>query len=328
MAELHDSFGRTIDYLRLSVTDRCDLRCFYCLPKGFRNFDEPEHWLSFAEIERLLAIFVRLGVKNLRITGGEPLLRKNLPQLVSRLAQLPGLQDISLSTNAVQLQRLAQPLAEAGVQRINVSLDSLNAERFAHITGGGKLDKVLAGLHAAQTAGLSPIKINMVALKGVNDDEFDTMVQFCQDRNFTLRLIETMPVGQTGRNAQSQYLNLEPVRLRLAQQFNLTPSLERSGAGPARYYQSADGRFRLGFITPMSQHFCASCNRVRLGVDGRLYLCLGQEHSFDFRPLLRAGASDDELQDAVYRAIGLKPERHEFNEKPEQILRFMAKTGG
>lgn len=328
MAQLQDPFARTIDYLRLSVTDRCDLRCFYCLPAGFRDFEEPEHWLTFNEIERLLRVFVGLGVKNLRITGGEPLVRKNLPELVQRLAQIPGLADLSLSTNAVRLDKFAEPLARAGINRLNVSLDSLNPERFAEITGGGKLDKVLNGLQAAKQAGLGPIKINMVALKGLNDDEFSSMLDYCITQGFTLRLIETMPVGQTGRHAQQHYLNLDSVRERLAQEFQLTPCLLPSGAGPARYYQTQDARVRIGFITPMSQHFCASCNRVRLGVDGRLYLCLGQEHSVDFRPLLRAEASDAELTAAIYQALALKPERHEFNEKPEQVLRFMAKTGG
>jgi cyclic pyranopterin phosphate synthase len=323
---LTDPFGRSVDYVRLSVTDRCDLRCFYCLPGDYRDFSEPEEWLTFAEIERVIAAFASLGVRRVRITGGEPLVRKNLPQLAGRLAAIPELEDLSLSTNAVALARHAGALREAGIGRINVSLDSLRAERFREITRG-KLDKVLDGLMAARRSGFSPIKINMVVMKDVNDDEIEDMVEFCIEHEFTLRLIETMPVGDTGRNATSHYLDLQSVRERLARRFSLIPGV-MPGGGPARYMKIAGTDLNIGFITPISQHFCETCNRVRLAVDGTLYLCLGQEHRFEFRPLLRAGISDNELRDAVRHAITLKPERHEFREKPRQLVRFMAKTGG
>jgi cyclic pyranopterin phosphate synthase len=323
---LTDPFGRSVDYVRLSVTDRCDLRCFYCLPGDYRDFSEPEEWLTFAEIERVIAAFASLGVRRVRITGGEPLVRKNLPQLAGRLAAIPELEDLSLSTNAVALARHAGALREAGIGRINVSLDSLRAERFREITRG-KLDKVLDGLMAARRSGFSPIKINMVVMKDVNDDEIEDMVEFCIEHEFTLRLIETMPVGDTGRNATSHYLDLQSVRERLARRFSLIPGV-MPGGGPARYMKIAGTNLNIGFITPISQHFCETCNRVRLAVDGTLYLCLGQEHRFEFRPLLRAGISDSELRDAVRHAITLKPERHEFREKPRQLVRFMAKTGG
>jgi cyclic pyranopterin phosphate synthase len=323
---LIDPFGRSVEYVRLSVTDRCDLRCFYCLPGDYRDFSEPEEWLTFSEIERVMRAFAALGVRRLRITGGEPLVRKNLPALTSRLAAIPGLDDLSLSTNAVSLSKHATALHQAGIRRINVSLDSLRADRFKAITRGN-LDKVMGGLMTAKDVGFRPIKINMVVMKDVNDDEIGDMVEFCIEHDFTLRLIETMPVGDTGRDATNYYLDLQTVKARLAEDFTLIPGVV-PGGGPARYVQIAGTRLRIGFITPISQHFCETCNRVRLAVDGTLYLCLGQEHKFELRPLLRAGIGDAELQAAVRKAIALKPERHEFREKPQQLVRFMAKTGG
>lgn len=323
---LTDPFGRTIEYVRLSVTDKCDLRCFYCLPKGFNDFEEPEHWLSFDEIERVIRAFGELGVHRLRITGGEPLVRKDVAELAARLARLPGIDDLSLSTNAVQLAKHARALKDAGVARLNVSLDSLQPERFQAITGG-KLEKVLAGLQAAKEAGFHPVKINMVVMKGVNDDEVEDLVEYCIANDFTLRMIETMPMGETGRDAARQYMDLQIVKQRLERRYELIPAV-MNGGGPARYFKVGGSNLRIGFITPISQHFCATCNRVRLSVDGTLYMCLGQEHNFELRPLLRAGISDAELRAAIIQAVALKPERHEFSDKPEKILRFMSKTGG
>ncbi len=322
---LTDGFGRRIEYLRLSVTDRCDLRCTYCIPEGFHGFEEPEHWLTFGETERLVAAFGRLGVRRVRMTGGEPLLRRNLPELAGRLSTLPGIEDLSLSTNATQLARHATQLKQAGVSRINVSLDSLRPERVERINGRAVLDKIMAGLMAGKAAGFAPIKVNMVVMQAVNDDEIDQMAAFCIDHGFVLRLIETMPMGETGRNAG--YLDLQTARQRLQERFGLVPAA-LPGGGPARYLQTRDGAFTVGFITPISQHFCDTCNRVRLGVDGTLYMCLGQEESFRFRPLLRGGASDAELEAAIRAAVELKPQRHEFREAPGKILRFMSQTGG
>lgn len=324
--KLIDPFGRSVEYVRLSVTDRCDLRCFYCLPGDYRDFSEPDEWLTFAEIERVIGAFVSLGVRRIRITGGEPLVRKNLPELAGNLARIPGLLDLSLSTNAVGLTRHSAALRSAGISRINVSLDTLSAERFKQITKGN-LDKVIDGLMTAKRSGFSPIKINMVVMKGVNDDEIEDMVEFCIEHDFTLRLIETMPMGDTGRSATSHYVDLQDVKARLAQRYELIPGV-MPGGGPARYVQIAGTDLRIGFITPISQHFCETCNRVRLAVDGTLYLCLGQDHKFEFRPLMRAGISDAELLDAVQHAVSLKPERHEFREQPQQIVRFMSRTGG
>jgi cyclic pyranopterin phosphate synthase len=323
---LRDRFGRSIDYLRLSVTDRCDLRCTYCLPKGFRGFEEPAHWLTFDQIERLMAVFVRLGTSRIRMTGGEPLLRRGLPELAARLAALPGLRDLSLSTNATQLARHAPALRAAGVTRINVSLDSLDRACMETITGSDSLPKILDGLRAAKAAGFDPIKINMVAMRGVNEHQIDQMVAFCIEQRFILRLIEAMPVGAGGR--ATEWLDLGPVQARLRRQFGLVAQASELGGGPARYLATPDGAASIGFITPMSQHFCATCNRVRLAVGGTLYLCLGQEQKVEFGPLLRDGATDAELEAAIRAAIELKPREHDFNQTPGRIVRFMAQTGG
>ncbi|PQP00233.1 GTP 3',8-cyclase MoaA [Massilia phosphatilytica] len=323
---LRDRYGRTIEYLRLSVTDRCDLRCTYCMPTGFKGFEEPEDWLTFDEIERLLRAFARLGTRRIRLTGGEPLLRRHVTDLAGRIAAIPGVDDLSLSTNATTLRRRAEGLRRAGVARINVSLDTLDRQCMQSITGRDSHARILDGIMAGKEAGFDPIKINMVAMRGVNDGEIERMAEFCISHGFVLRLIEVMPMGETGQNAA--YMDLQPVRERLQHTFDLVPQALELGGGPARYLATRDGRSSIGFITPMSQHFCATCNRVRLSVDGTLYLCLGQEEKFEFRPLLRGGASDAELEAAIRHAIELKPHRHDFTARPEKIVRFMSQTGG
>jgi cyclic pyranopterin phosphate synthase len=324
MHNLIDRFGRRIEYLRLSVTDRCDLRCAYCIPEGFKGFEEPEHWLNFDEVERLLGLFASLGMKRVRLTGGEPLLRRNVVGLVKRIAGLPGIEDISLSTNATQLAGMAQDLKRAGVSRLNVSLDSLRPETVEKINGRPALDKILAGLEGARAAGFAPIKVNMVVMRE-NADEVDDVVAYCMQRGFVLRLIELMPMGDTAR--KMGYIDLQPIKARLQQRFGLIDTVI-AGGGPARYLGTADGKFNVGFITPISQHFCATCNRVRMTVDGVLHLCLGQEDRVDFRAMLRAGASDADLVEAIRTAIDMKPERHEFIEAPQKLVRFMSMTGG
>lgn len=324
MHTLVDRFGRRIEYLRLSVTDRCDLRCAYCIPEGFKGFEEPEHWLTFDEIERLMRLFAGLGLKRLRLTGGEPLLRRDIVGLSRRLAAIPGIEDLSISTNATQLAEMATDLKAAGVTRLNVSLDSLRAEGVEKINGRPVLDKILAGLEAGRAAGFNPIKVNMVAMRE-NVDEIDDIVAYCMDKGFVLRLIEVMPMGDTAR--KMGYVDLQPVKAQLKQRFGLVDTV-MPGGGPARYLGTPDGRFTVGFITPISQHFCETCNRVRLTVDGVLHLCLGQEERMDFRALMRAGASDQEIVEAIRLAIDLKPERHEFIEAPQKLVRFMNMTGG
>ncbi|MFC3531139.1 GTP 3',8-cyclase MoaA [Vogesella facilis] len=323
---LSDRFGRTIEYLRVSVTDRCDLRCSYCIPKGFKGFEEPENWLTFDEMERVIAAFARLGTRRFRLTGGEPLLRRNLPELAARLSALPGVEDLSLTTNGTQLDKHAKALFDAGLGRLNVSLDSLRRDCVQEISGSDSLEKVLHGLSAARDAGFKTIKINMVPMVGVNDGDIEAMIAFCIEHGFILRLIEAMPMGSTGQHTQG--LNLSRLLAELSQRFDLQESCKTLGGGPARYWESRDGRFTLGLITPMSQHFCATCNRVRLSVDGTMYMCLGQEERFELRPLLRAGCSDAELEAAIRHAIELKPEKHEFIERPNQVVRFMSMTGG
>jgi cyclic pyranopterin phosphate synthase len=329
---LVDSFGRRIDYLRVSVTDRCDLRCTYCLPKDFKGYEEPTDWLTHAEMSRLIGIFVGLGVQKVRLTGGEPLLRRGIADLSARIAALPGLADLSLSSNGTQLARHASALRAAGVRRLNISLDTLDAGCFARITGRDCLADVLDGLTAAKAAGFDPIKLNMVVQSDVNEAEVERMVEFSMHHGFILRLIETMPVGDTGRQANRAFVDLSALGQRMAERYGLLPQVLGAGSGPARYWSSTQDtqgrRMSLGVITPMSQHFCAACNRVRLGVDGTLYLCLGQEDKLDLGVLLRAGASDTELCWHIREAIGRKPERHEFNTRPEKIIRFMSQTGG
>lgn len=324
---LIDPFGRKIEYVRLSVTDRCDLRCFYCLPKGYKDFVEPEEWLSFEEIERVIGAFGKLGVSRVRITGGEPLVRKNISKLAATLSRLPGIKDLSLSTNAVQLKRFAEDLKQANISRLNVSLDSLNPQRFKEITNGGKLHKVIDGLMAAKQQGFDPIKINMVVMRGINENEVEDMVNFCIEHDFTLRFIETMPMGDTGRYATDHYVDLRDIKTRLEQQYHLIPGV-MPGGGPARYVQVKGTQVRIGFITPISQHFCETCNRVRLSANGTLHLCLGQSDKVELRPLLRNGISQSELINVLQQSIALKPERHEFTDKPQQVVRFMSMTGG
>jgi cyclic pyranopterin phosphate synthase len=324
--QLIDPFGRRVEYVRLSVTDKCNMRCFYCIPKGFKDFEEPENWLSFDEVERLMRIFADLGVRRVRLTGGEPLVRKNLPELAARLSVIPGIEDLSLSTNASLLSEHAVALKEAGISRINVSLDSLQHERFNEITGG-RLQTVLDGLQAAKSAGLNPVKINVVAMKGLNDDEFESIVDYCLENDFTLRFIETMPIGSTGKDAIDYYYDLQKLKKRLQKRFSLIPGM-MPGGGPARYFQVKGTELRIGFITPISQHFCETCNRVRVSVNGTLYLCLGQNDKVELRPLLRDGSTDEQLREAIVAALALKPMRHEFKDEPGQIVRIMSQTGG
>ncbi|UOD51545.1 GTP 3',8-cyclase MoaA [Orrella daihaiensis] len=326
-AGLTDGFGRAIRYLRVGVTDRCDLRCTYCMPKGFKGFEEPEHWLTFEEIERVVGAFAKLGVSRVRLTGGEPLLRRNIADLAQRLGALTGIDDLSMTTNGTTLAKHAQALRHAGVRRLNISLDSLSKACVTEITGReDAFDRVMQGLEAAQAAGFAPIKINMVVMSGVNDAEIADMVKFCLQRGFVLRLIETMPVGETARQIGS--MPLTQILEDLKQRFVLVPEIMPMGGGPARYWRQAHGHGQIGVITPISQHFCETCNRVRLDVSGTLYLCLGQDDTLELRPLLRAGISDTELSEVIKDAVLKKPWRHEFNDKPEKIVRFMSQTGG
>ena len=323
---MQDQFGRQIHYLRLSVTDRCDFRCTYCLPRSHRGFATPAEWLTPDELTRISTVFSTLGVNHIRLTGGEPLVRPELAEIVAGVSSVPGIEDLSLSTNASRLGKFAVDIKAAGITRLNISLDSLDAPIFRQLTGGDLL-KVLKGIDAAIEAGFAPIKINMVVMRGINDHEVNDMVSFCRRKGLTLRFIEAMPVGTGGQEAQDHFLPLDVVERRLREQFRLTPAAMK-GSGPARYFQIDDSELLIGFITPQSQHFCDTCNRVRLSVTGELYLCLGQENKLELGTMLRAGASDEKLQSAILEAIANKPKRHHFSEAPSAILRPMSALGG
>ena len=327
-APLIDPFGRAISYVRISVTDRCDLRCVYCMPERMRFLPKPLV-LSIEELERAACAFIRLGTRRLRITGGEPLVRRDIMTLVDRLGARvgDGLDELTLTTNATRLEAFAPALARAGVRRINVSLDSLDPGRFASITRGGVLGATLDGIAAARAAGIS-IKINAVALRSLNEDELERMLLWCGEQGHDLCLIETMPMGSVEEDRTEHYLPLSLVRERLARRFTLVPSGHRTG-GPARYVDVVETGGRLGFITPMTHNFCELCNRVRLTCTGMLYLCLGQEDHADLRTVLRGGGSDDALDDAIRAAIARKPKGHDFDIGRAPVLtRHMSMTGG
>jgi cyclic pyranopterin phosphate synthase len=326
-----DPFGRSISYLRISVTDRCDFRCVYCMAEDM-TFLPKRDLLSLEELERLASAFIRLGVRKLRLTGGEPLVRRGVMALVNRLGlQLGhGLDELTLTTNGSQLARYADELAAAGVRRVNVSIDTLDEGKFASITRWGRLPQVIEGVMAAKAAGLR-IKINAVALKGVNEHEFDSMLAWCGEHGFDLCLIETMPLGEIEGDRMDQYLPLSLVRQRLAAHWSLTPSDYATG-GPARYFDIAETGTRLGLITPLTHNFCESCNRVRLTCTGTLYMCLGQDDAADLRGVMRASDDDKILEDAIRAAIARKPKGHDFvidraHGRPA-VARHMSVTGG
>jgi cyclic pyranopterin phosphate synthase len=327
-----DPFGRHITYLRLSVTDRCDFRCVYCMAEHMTFLPKAE-LLTLEELERLSMAFVAKGVERLRITGGEPLVRRNVMSLFDRLGAQIGksnLKEVTLTTNGSQLSRFARDLVSAGVKRINISLDTRDEAKFRNITRWGDLAKVLDGIDAADAAGLK-IKINTVALKGVNEDEIAELLRWAHGRGFDFTLIETMPLGEIDGDRMDQYLPLSLVRARLAREFTLEESNYRTG-GPARYVRVAETGGRLGFITPLTHNFCESCNRVRLTCTGTLFMCLGQNDAADLRAPLRASEDDRLLHRAIDAAIARKPKGHDFlidrrHNKPA-LERHMSLTGG
>lgn len=326
-----DPFGRTISYLRVSVTDRCDFRCVYCMAEDMTFLPKPE-LLTLEEMERLCGAFIRLGTDKIRITGGEPLVRRDVLTLFQGLGRRigNGLAELTLTSNGSQLTRFAPDLYAAGVRRVNISLDTLDPALFASITRWGKIEKTLDGIFAAKAAGLA-VKINAVALKGVNEDQFDGMLAWCGEHGFDLCLIETMPLGEIDGQRVDQYLPLSQVRARLRKTWTLVDSDYQTG-GPARYFTVAETGGRIGFITPMTHNFCESCNRVRLTCTGTLYMCLGQDDAADFRPLLRSGVSDEAVDAAIVAAIARKPRGHDFvidrRETVPSVARHMSVTGG
>ncbi|MDG6095556.1 GTP 3',8-cyclase MoaA [Acetobacter sp. AN02] len=334
---LTDSFGRAVTYLRLSVTDRCDMRCLYCMAENM-TFLPREDMLGGEEMQRVAEAFIRSGVRRIRLTGGEPLVRHETLPLIRRLGAwldrpegMPGLDEITLTTNGSRLRDNAGALYEAGVRRINVSLDSLRPERFREITRRGNLDQVLDGIRAAREAGLA-LRINTVAMAGTNDDETDELIRYCGKIGADLCLIETMPMGETGDDRRNRYLPLTELRRDLETRWTLEPLTWRTG-GPARYVRVGETGRRLGFITPLTHNFCEGCNRVRLSCTGRLYTCLGQEDGGDLRAVLRAGGSDQDLLAAIGEAIRHKPRGHDFVlDRDTDVIsgpqRHMSVTGG
>jgi GTP 3',8-cyclase len=327
---LVDPFARPITYLRVSVTDRCDFRCVYCMSEHM-TFLPRQDLLTLEELEQLCGAFINLGVRKLRLTGGEPLVRRNIMSLISALGcrvATGDLEELTLTTNGSQLARFAEDLAANGVRRINVSLDTLDPEKFAQITRWGKLDQVLEGIAAAKAAGLK-VKINTVALKSVNSDEYDRLIEWCGHQGFDLTLIETMPLGEIEQHREDQYLPLNDVRDDLEKRWTLVDTTYRTG-GPARYVTVAETDQRLGFITPHTHNFCESCNRVRLTCTGTLYMCLGQEDAADLRAPLRASPDPSVLTDAIRAAIARKPKGHDFviNRRKPAVQRHMSVTGG
>jgi cyclic pyranopterin phosphate synthase len=332
-APLIDPFARAITYLRVSVTDRCDFRCVYCMSENMQFLPKKE-LLTLEELDRMCSTFIRLGVRKLRITGGEPLVRRDIMtffQGMTRHLESGDLEELTLTTNGSQLKRFAEPLAAAGVRRINISLDTIDEAKFAEITRWGRLKQVLEGIDAALAAGLK-VKINAVALKNFNEDELFTLQEWCHARGMDLTFIEVMPMGDLGNEDRlDQYWSLKDLRARLAERFTLTDLAERTG-GPARYVQLNETGQKIGFITPLSHNFCESCNRVRLTCTGQLYMCLGQEDMVDLRAPLRESADDSLLEARIRAAIGQKPKGHDFDYSRQvaggQMSRHMSHTGG
>jgi cyclic pyranopterin phosphate synthase len=327
--QLIDKFGRKVTYVRLSVTDRCDFRCIYCMDDRM-SFVPRAQLLTLEELELVGRAFVELGVTKIRLTGGEPLVRKNVLQLFRGLGRLKGLTELVLTTNGSQLVKMAQPLKEAGVKRINISLDSLNSERFLKMTRTGRLENVLRGIDAALKVGFERLKLNAVILKNRNHDEVTDLVRFAIDKGIDISFIEEMPLGHIGEHNRAEaFYSSDQIRQALNATFQLIPTTETT-AGPSKYYRVAHTNTRVGFISPHTHNFCDSCNRVRVTTEGRLLLCLGQEHSVDLRRVIRANPGDlTELKQTIIKAMAIKPKGHDFELNQEtHILRYMNMTGG
>ncbi|BCV42919.1 GTP 3',8-cyclase MoaA [Shewanella algae] len=328
MNSLSDGFGRKIEYLRLSITDRCDFRCIYCMSED-PCFLEREQVLSLEELAFIGRAFTELGVSKVRLTGGEPLVRSDCDRLVAQLAALPGLKDLSMTSNGSRLAKLAPALKAAGLNRLNISLDTLKSELFTTLTRNGKLERVLKGIDVAKAAGFDRIKINAVILKGRNENEIIDLLEYCRQKQLDIAFIEEMPLGVMEERSLPRHMSSSDVREIINQRWPLSLSSKRTG-GPARYYSMADSPIHIGFISPHSHNFCHECNRVRVTAEGRLLLCLGNEHSLDLKQIIRSHPGDiDVLKQAIFEAIQRKPKEHHFDDPNQvQILRFMNSTGG
>lgn len=326
---LVDKYGRHITYIRLSITDRCDFRCFYCMAEEM-EFLSREQVLSLEECLRIARTFTDMGVTKVRITGGEPLVRRNAMWLLRQIGRLEGLKELVVTTNGSQLERYAAEMRDAGVKRVNISLDTLNAERFKAITRVGDISKVLRGIDAARAAGFSGIKLNTVMMRGENDDEFCDLVQFAVDKGIDISFIEEMPLGTVDHPRADTYFSSDDAMALLRSRFELVSSAESTG-GPARYWRIPGTETKVGFISPHSHNFCDSCNRVRITCKGELYPCLGQNDALALMPVLRGNPADDApLRQAIVDSMGIKPKGHDFNEQMQnpKVVRFMSMTGG
>ena len=327
--QLIDGFDRRISYLRLSVTDRCDFRCQYCMAESM-TFLPRGQVLTIEELLRTARLFTELGVKKIRVTGGEPLIRRGVEELFAGLGKLPGLDTLALTTNGSHLAEQAAGLRDAGVRSVNISLDSLNPTRFEAITRIGKLDTVLEGIDAAIASGFERIRLNAVILDGLNRDEVVALTRFALSKQIHIAFIEEMPLGQVNLGGKKlEYVSSDTIRSELEDHFELQPMVSRQSSGPSRDYLIAGSQTEVGFISPHSHNFCAECNRLRVSAEGRLLMCLGNEESIDLRDLLRSGYSDEEIKSTIINSLAIKPERHVFDRPDEpQIVRFMNATGG
>ncbi|MBT3276375.1 GTP 3',8-cyclase MoaA [Candidatus Thioglobus sp.] len=331
MPKLIDKFGRQINYLRISITEHCNFRCFYCRDDAHVPDCKREDILSYEDIQRIVRIFAEMGVTKVRLTGGEPLLRRGIVKIAKLISSTPGITDVPLSTNAQLLEKFAGKLHENGINRTNISIDSLIPERFKEITRGGDVAEVIKGIDAAIAAGMSPIKINAVAMRGVNDDEIESLIDFAIDKGIDIRFIEAMPIGAAGIESQSQYMSEQEILSRINQHLEgrLTPITPKKTDGPASNYKISNTNSTVGVISAVSNHFCQTCNRVRLTAKGDLILCLGQEDSISLKDAVRSDLSDDKIKTMIITAINKKPEKHEFNTAIDNISnRQMVEIGG
>lgn len=331
MTQLIDKFGREINYLRLSITEHCNYRCFYCRDNGHISNCKKQDILSYEDIQRIVSIFAQLGVSKIRLTGGEPLVRRGIAKIAKLISAVDGIDDLALSTNAHLLAKFADKLYQNGVNRVNISMDSLHPEKFKKITRGGDLKLVIKGIEAALKTGMHPIKINAVAMRGVNDDEIEALIDFAIEKGLDMRFIETMPIGLAGIEASSQHISEQEILSRVKKHLKgrLVPIKPGKTDGPACNYKIIDSDSSVGIISAVSNHFCQTCNRVRLTAKGELILCLGQKDSISLRDMARSGLSDEEIKRNIIDTINKKPEKHEFNYSIDNISnRQMVEIGG
>lgn len=328
MNSLIDKYNRKIKYIRISVTDRCDLKCLYCKPKDIDSYSRRRAILRFEEIARIVRCFADMGVSRVRITGGEPLVRKDMVSLIGQLSEISGIEDLAMTTNATLLSKYAMDLKNAGLKRVNISLDTLKSETFKTVCGGGELKDVLEGIREAVNVGLTPVNLNTVVMKGLNDNELIDIVNFAIENRATIRFIECMPVRRIVNLSKERFISIKDVKSLIESHFELEPS-PSSGGGPASYFKIKGETIKIGFISPVTQHFCESCNRVRLTAEGILRLCLGYKDGIDLRDYIRSGISDESLKEVIAKAIQDKPQGHQFsNDKCIPIEQSMSMIGG